>query len=118
MRDKLFESELKVMEILWDHGPLPAKEVSLIAADAVGWNKNTTYTVLKKLEVKGFLRRDEPGFLCTPLYTREEMQKTEVSSLLGRVFGGSRKALFSALLEDENLSEAELDELRALIDRR
>ena len=118
MREKLFESELKVMEILWKNGPLPAKQVSLIAADTVGWNKNTTYTVLKKLEAKGYIRREEPGFLCTPLYTREEMQKTEVTTLLGRVFGGSRKALFSALLENENLSDAELEELRALIDRR
>ena len=41
-----------------------------------------------------------------------------MSSLVKKVFGGSRKALFSALLEDESLSDDELDELRRLIDRR
>ena len=49
MNGALFESEAKLMEILWERGPLPAKEVSLIAADTIGWNKNTTYTILKKL---------------------------------------------------------------------
>lgn len=118
MKEKLFDSEEKVMEILWERGPLSAKEVSLIAADSIGWNKNTTYTVIKKLEAKGFLRRDEPGFLCTPLVTREEMQKKAVTSLLNKVFGGSRKALFSALLEDEKLTDKEIEELRKLINER
>ncbi|MBR4733224.1 MAG: BlaI/MecI/CopY family transcriptional regulator [Lachnospiraceae bacterium] len=118
MKEKLFDSEEKVMEILWERGPLSAKEVSLIAADSIGWNKNTTYTVIKKLETKGFLRRDEPGFLCTPLVTREEMQKKAATSLLNKVFGGSRKALFSALLEDEKLTDKEIEELRKLINER
>ncbi|MBQ7065052.1 MAG: BlaI/MecI/CopY family transcriptional regulator [Firmicutes bacterium] len=118
MKEKLFDSEAKVMEIIWDRGPLSAKEISLIAADSIGWNKNTTYTVIKKLEAKGFLRRDDPGFICTPLVSQEEMQKKEAVSLLNKVFGGSRKALFSALLDDEQLSEQELEELRSLIDQR
>ena len=118
MREKLFDSEAKVMEIIWDKGPLSAKEISLIAADAIGWNKNTTYTVIKKLEAKGFIRRDDPGFICTPLVSQAEMQKVEARSLLKRVFGGSRKALFSALLEDEQLSENEINELREMIDKR
>ena len=118
MRDKLFESEAKLMDILWSSGTLPAKELSLIAAERIGWNKNTTYTVLKKLEAKGFLRRDEPGFLCTPLVSREEMRKTETATFINRVFGGSRKALFSALLEDEALSAEEFADLKALIEKR
>lgn len=118
MQDKLFDSEAKVMEILWEHGPLSAKDVSRIAAETIGWNKNTTYTIIKKLETKGFLRRDEPGFLCTALVTRDEARKAEADTLLRKVFGGSRKALFSALLADEEISEDELTELRRLIDGR
>ena len=57
MREKLFDSEAKVMEIIWARGAISAKEISLIAADTIGWNKNTTYTVIKKLETKGFIRR-------------------------------------------------------------
>ncbi len=118
MKEKIFDSEAKVMEILWERSPLSAKEISLIAADSIGWNKNTTYTVIKKLEAKGFIRRDEPGFICTPLISREEIRKNEAVSILNKFFGGSRKALFSALLEDEKLSDQELEELRDLIDKR
>ena len=118
MKEKLFDSEAKVMEILWREGPLPAKEISLIAADSIGWNKNTTYTVIKKLEAKGFIRRDEPGFVCTPLISEKDIRKNETSSLLTRFFGGSRKALFSALIEDEELTDTEVEELKNLIDKR
>lgn len=118
MKEKLFDSEAKVMEILWEKGPISAKEISLIAGERIGWNKNTTYTVIKKLETKGFIRRDEPGFICTALISREQAQKTEAASLLQKVFGGSRKALFSALLEDEPLSRDERDALRKLIGDR
>ena len=117
MKEKLFDSEAKVMEILWEKGSVSAKEVSLIAAQRIGWNKNTTYTVIKKLEAKGFLRREDPGFICTPLVTQNQIQKSEATSLVKKVFGGSRKALFSALLEDEPLSEEEMMELKKLIDK-
>lgn len=118
MKEKLFDSEAKLMEIIWEKGPLSAKEISLIAADTIGWNKNTTYTVLKKLEAKGFIRRDDPGFICTALVSREEIRKSEALTLLNKMFGGSRKALFSALLEDEKLSDSEIEELKDMIDRR
>lgn len=116
MTEKLFESEARVMDVVWDRGPISAKEISLLLSGSVGWNKNTTYTVIKKLEAKGFIRRDEPGFICTALVTRAQMQKKEASSLVSRVFGGSRKALFSALIEDEKLTAEEIEELRRLIE--
>ena len=117
MSEKLFDSEIKVMEIIWEKGPLSAKEISLIAAASIGWNKNTTYTVIKKLEAKGFIRRDEPGFICTPLVTREEVQKQETESLINRFFGGSKKALFSALIDKEDLTDEQAEELQRLIDK-
>ena len=118
MQEKLFESEAKVMEIIWAKAPISAKDISLIAAETIGWNKNTTYTVVKKLEAKGFIKRQDPGFICTPLISQIQMQKVEAVSLVKKVFGGSRKALFSALLEDEPLSDEEINELRKLIDNR
>lgn len=117
MSEKLFDSEAKVMEIIWEKGPLSAKEISLIAADTIGWNKNTTYTVIKKLEAKGFIRRDDPGFICTPLVSREQMQKQETESLINRFFGGSKKALFSALIDKEDLTEEQAEELQRIIDK-
>ncbi len=117
MNEKLFDSEAKGMEIIWERGALSAKEISLIAADTIGWNKNTTYTVIKKLEAKGFIRRDEPGFICTPLVSREQMQKQETESLINKFYGGSKRALFSALLDKEDLTDEQVEELQRLINK-
>ena len=114
----LFDSELKVMEIIWDAEPVSAKEISLIAQERIGWNKNTTYTVIKKLESKGFIKREEPGFICSSVYKREEIQRSETVSLINKLFGGSKKALFSSLVDGGELSEGELTELKELIDKR
>ncbi len=118
MRERLFDSEAKVMDIIWANSPISAKDISLIAADTIGWNKNTTYTVIKKLEAKGFIRREDPGFICTPLVSQTQMQKVAAVSLVKKVFGGSRQALFSALLEEEPLTEDEIDALRKMIEKR
>ena len=118
MINKLFDSELKVMEIIWENSPVSAKNVSLIAADTIGWNKNTTYTILKKLETKGYILRNEPGFICTPICSKSEVQKTEADSLIKKLFNGSRKALFSSLIEEEPLSQEEIETLRNLINSK
>lgn len=114
----LFDSELKVMELVWDNEPISAKDISLLAAENIGWNKNTTYTVIKKLEAKGFIKREDPGFICTSVYKKDEIQRSEANSLVEKLFGGSKKALFSALIGDEKLSAEEIAELKELIDKK
>ena len=113
--EKLFDSELKVMEPLWEGGPQTAGELAKRLAAAVGWNRNTTYTVIKKLIDKGAVSRSDPGFLCTPLITREEVQRQETDSLISRLFGGSATQFLSAFLSERDLTPAEADQLRELI---
>ena len=48
MEFKLFDSELKVMDILWKEGDTSAKEIAEKLNEQVGWSKTTTYTVIKK----------------------------------------------------------------------
>ncbi len=74
--------------------------------------------MIKKLIDKGYLKRSEPDFTVTSVVGRDEVQRSETRGLVNRLFGGSKKALFSALLEDEELTESEIRELRAMIDRR
>jgi BlaI family transcriptional regulator, penicillinase repressor len=114
----LFDSEWKLMEILWENGPTTAKEASRIAAERIGWNKNTTYTILKKLIEKGFLDRSEPDFLCTPRIDRDHARTEETSHLIDRLFDGSKKAFFSAFLDRKDLTPKEIDELRDLLEDR
>lgn len=118
MDKKLFDSELKVMELIWAREPISAKELSILAEKEYSWNKNTTYTVIKKIEAKGYIKREDPGFVCTSLVSKDEVCKIEAKGLIDKLFGGSRKALFSALIEDEELTHEEIEALRSMIDKR
>ncbi len=115
-KTKLFEGELKLMELLWELEGSSAKELSLIASERIGWNKNTTYTVIKKLVEKGVIKRSEPGFICHSLINREEVGLEEAKEVLNSFFRGSVRALFSSFMSDGTLSSKEVDELRKLID--
>ncbi|MCD8341032.1 MAG: BlaI/MecI/CopY family transcriptional regulator [Clostridiales bacterium] len=117
MEIKLFDSELKVMNVLWREGDKTAKELSNILNADIGWNQNTTYTVIKKCIAKGAIARSEPHFLCHALISKEEVQAAEAEELIGKLFDGSANQLFAALLGQQKLSGEELAQLHRLIDQ-
>lgn len=67
MEVKLFDAELKVMDVLWEKGDTPAREIARKLTEELGWNVNTTYTLIKRCINKGAIRRSEPGFVCHAL---------------------------------------------------
>lgn len=114
--EKLYDSELRVLEPLWADGPLTAGELAKRLAASCGWNRNTTYTVVKKLVDKGAVARSDPGFVCTPLISREEVQRAETDSLITRLFDGSKAQFLSAFLSEKDLGPEEAAQLRAIIE--
>ena len=116
MEEKLFDSERKVMEVIWEEGDMTAKEISLILNEKIGWNKNTTYTVIKKCIQKGLIERLEPGFLCRARITKEQAIENDTDEFVNRVFGGSVPLLFSALLQQKKMSTEEIKKLKQMID--
>lgn len=115
MSIKLFDSELKVMDVLWKEGELTAKQLSDILKKEIGWNMNTTYTVIKKCIVKGAIERREPNFLCHALIAKEEVQEAEMEELIGKLFDGSPDLLFASLLNSKKLSEEQIEKLRQMV---
>lgn len=116
MEIKLYDSELKVMEILWREGKLPAGDLAAILNQETGWNRNTTYTVIKKLIAKGAVERTDPGFVCTALIAKEQVQTYETKELINKMYGGSAEMFFSAFLNEKNLSKADIDKLRQIVE--
>ena len=114
---KLFDSELKILEALWQHGELTAGQLARILAQDTGWNRNTTYTVLKKCIDKGAVRRIDPGYRCQALVTREEVRREETHQLIRRFFAGSAEQFFTAFLDGERLSPQEVERLKELVNR-
>ena len=115
---KIFDSELLLMEYLWEHGPCIAADLAEEFLKRYNWKKSTTYIVLKRLEGKGAISREEPKYLVTPIVTRQQVQSAEPNTLVDRMFGGSFASLFANFLNSDQLSEKTLDELQALIDEK
>lgn len=112
---KLFDSELKVMTVLWKEGDATAKHISDVLKEEVGWNMNTTYTLIKRCIKKGAIERSEPNFMCHALILQEEVQKAETQELIDKVYDGSADKLFAALLGRKKLSKKQIDELRKIV---
>jgi BlaI family penicillinase repressor len=112
---KLFDSELRVMDVLWKKGDLTAKGISDILKEEISWNMNTTYTVIKKCVAKGAIQRIEPNFICHALITKEEVQEEEVEELIGKMFDGSAALLFSSMLERGKIPKEVLDKLNRMV---
>ena len=103
---KLFDSELKVMDVIWREGDTPAKEIARQLTNELGWNVNTTYTLIK---------RSEPGFLCHALIPKSAVQEAETDELINKVYDGSADKLFAALLGRKKLSAEQIERLRQIV---
>lgn len=116
MSIKLFDSELKVMNVLWKEGDRTAKEISDILKAETGWNMNTTYTVIKKCIAKGAIERSEPNFMCHALIPKEKIQEAETDELIGKLYDGSVDKLFAALLGRKKLSAQQIARLKQIVE--
>ncbi len=113
---KLYDSELKVMDTLWKAGGnLPAGQIAKILQEEISWNRNTTYTVIKKCIAKGAIERSDPKFLCRALVTREQVQSYETGELIDKMFDGSRQKFFVAFLSDSKLTKEEIMQLKEMV---
>lgn len=102
---KLFESERKVMDVLWRDGAITAGEISKILALEIGWNRNTTYTIINKCIAKGYISRGEKKFICTPILSKEEIRNEELTEIMEKYFDNSPVKLFSSLIKTSNKQE-------------
>ena len=112
---KLFDSELKVMDVLWKKGDLPAKEIAKALTNELGWNVNTTYTIIKRCMKKGAIARSEPGFLCHALIAKSAVQEAETDELINKIYDGSADKLFAALLGRKKLSSEQIEKLKQIV---
>lgn len=112
---KFFDSELKVMEILWREGDLSAGQIAKILKEETGWNRNTTYTVIKKCIDKGAIQRIEPKFICKAVVSKEDVQAYETEELVERMFNGLKKQFFAAFLSGNNFTPDEISELKDMV---
>ena len=115
MNVKLFDSELKIMSVLWKEGDSTAKHISDVLKEETGWNVNTTYTLIKRCIKKGAIERSEPNFMCRALIPQEDVQAAETKELINKVYDGSEDKLFAALLGKKSLSKEQIEKLKQIV---
>ena len=111
---KIFESEYRFCQILWDRQPVSSTELVRLCGEKLGWKKSTTYTVIKRLSQRGVVQLENG--VVTALVSREEAQRSEGRQLLDRVFGGSLPGFVAAFTSGKALTPREAEEIRRLID--
>ncbi len=112
--EKLFEGEYKLMEVLWDSGEVNSTRLVELCREKLGWNKSTTYTVLRKLKHKGAVRHEDA--IVTPVLTRQAAIQAQGEELVERV--GGLSLFMTAFLSGRKLTREEAEELKALIDEK
>lgn len=117
MEMKFFDSERKVMDVLWKHGDMRAGQIAKILEDEIRWNRNTTYTIIKKCIEKGAIERREPNFQCKALVSRSEAQEYATEDLINKMFGGSRSAFLASFVRGEKLTTEEIEYLKGLVQK-
>lgn len=119
MAPSLSKTEMHVMSVIWKSGgAASAKSISETLAKEFGYSAATTYTLISRCVKKGAVERLEPGYVCQALVSQRDMQISETNDLVQRVFDGSVDKLFSFLVGDKKVSQADIDRLRTLIDSK
>ncbi len=115
MKMKLFDSELKIMELLWAEGDITAKRIAELLKEEIGWSKTTTYTVIKKCIEKGAIKRIDPGYVCHAIITREDEQILETTELINKMYNGRADRLVATLLDTQKLTKDEIVHLKKIV---
>lgn len=114
----IYDSEIKVLETLWEVGEIKASALAKILNEKIGWKRNTSYTVITKCVEKGFVERTEPNFVCKALLSREDVQNNFLTDVTEKLFDNSNLALMKSMLQNKSFSKAELEELKQIIDKK
>ena len=111
---KLFDSELKFMNIVWDNEPVSSMELMRLCMTKLKWKKSTVFTMLKKMCEKGFAQNDRST--VTALVPREAVQAAESARVIEENFAGSLPGFLVSFLGGKKLSAEETERLKQLIE--
>ena len=113
----LSAGEWRVMEELW-RNPATLMELVRALGESAGWAKSTVSTMVRRMGAKGLIRAEQEGKakVFFPQVAREEAAAAETESLLTRVYHGSVGLMVSTLLQNRQISPAELEELQAILE--
>lgn len=117
---QISEAEFEVMKIVWNYAPISTNEITERLLQTTNWNPKTIQTLIKRLVTKGALTYEKQSrvFVYTPTVKESEYIGQKSNSFLKRYYDGDITAMVSAYIENDKLSETEIDTLRTLLSKR
>lgn len=106
--------ELRFAELIWANEPIGSGELVHLAAETFGWKKTTTYTMLRRLCERGLFQNE--GGLVRALMSEAELRAVQSERFVEDAFGGSLPRFVAAFASRRPLDEADIAELRQLIE--
>lgn len=111
---KIFESEYRFCEILWENEPISSSALVKLCSEQLEWKKSTTYTVIRRLSGRGVLKSENA--VVTSLVSKDEVLTAESAEVIEKTFAGSLPSFIAAFARKKTLTEQEIDEIREIID--
>ena len=116
----LTTTELELMNLLWDLGEGSVRDVMAALPQDRDLAYTSVSTILRILEKKEFLksRKESKTHIYTPLVQKESYEVKETGSLLNNLFSGSGLSLVKCLIDNDQLSEDEMESLKKMIEEK
>ncbi len=111
---KVFESEYRFCLILWENEPMTCSNLAKLAKEKLEWSRTTTYTVIKRLCDRGVLANNDS--VITSIVSKDEIQLAELEEIYEKRFENNLPAFIAAFAKQQNLSEADVEEIKRIID--
>lgn len=117
---QISEAEFEVMKIVWKYAPINTNEITDRLVKTTTWSPKTIQTLIKRLVTKGALSYEKQSrvFVYTPLVGEAEYIRQESNTFLKRFYDGNLTAMLSAYIDNDRLSDDEIDELRSLLSKK
>ena len=111
---KIFESEYRFCEILWENEPVSSSELVRLCSELLEWKKSTTYTVIRRLSQRGVLKSENA--VVTSLVSKEEVLTAESTQVVEKTFSGSLPGFIAAFTRNKQLTPKAIEEIHQIID--
>ena len=116
---QISEAEFEVMKVVWKYAPINTNEITEKLIQTTDWSPKTIQTLIKRLVSKKALTYEKQSrvFVYTPLVKEDEYIRQESNTFLKRYYDGNITSMLTSYLEDDKLSETDIDTLRHLLSK-
>ena len=117
---QISEAEFEVMKVVWKYAPISTNEITDKLLQSTTWSPKTIQTLIKRLVTKGVLSYEKQSrvFVYTPLIKESDYIGQESNSFLARFYNGDITAMLTAYLENDKVSETDIEHLRSLLSKK